>query len=280
MEFKEQIYPVDKEIFNRIIAKRGMKAAEMSRAMGYSDGTISQALSVARISRRLAAALFNTYGITPNDYAPKIPGVNAPKTEPKEPEIGVMRFNEKGQEIRLDGTPKPTKKPPLVDAALLQDGVYTLEFVDVRSARKNANGDAEGYRFVTVATNEKHRAPFYFGLYDKKPGGVGEDPLGAAWLQHLMRVTMGDEYHEDATPDEVIGRKCLAYVQIYEKCEKRYNRCTWVEPVYDGEPAEGEPLTWQDFLNVNTDDETLFDALEYIVGEIGLRRHEEDSSRG
>lgn len=271
MEFKEQIYPVDKEIFNRIIAKRGMKAAEMSRAMGYSDGTISQALSVARISRRLAAALFNTYGITPNDYAPKIPGVNA---QMKEPEIGVMRFDEKGREVRLDGTAKPEKKSPLLDMALLRDGVYTLEFVDVRKARKSESGEAEGYRFVTVATNENGRAPFYFGLFDKKPGGMKPDQFGAAWIRHMLRVTMGEDYRDDATPRDVIGRKCRAYIQIYDNGSKRYNRCAWVEPLAEGEAAEAEPLTWQDFLNADTETETLIDALQYIAGELGLRIRE------
>ena len=273
MEFKEAVYPVDKVIFDRIIAKRGMKAAAMSREMGYSDGTLSQACSVKRISRRLAAALFNTYGITPNDYAPKIPGVNAPKPEIKpepkvEPEIGVMRFDAKGKEI--------TSKPK-IDDALLADGVYCIEFVDVRPGRVSG-GKAEGYRFVTIATGGEKRMPFYFSLYDKEPGGEIVNDVGKEWLRHLLRVVLGEDYRDDSDVKEVVGRKCWAYLMIYEKNGKRYNRTVWVEPmgtVNYGEPEGAEPMTWQDFLNVETDTETLLDALEYIVGEIRLRTNED-----
>lgn len=272
MEFTELKYPVDKAIFDRIVAKRGTNRSEMAVSMGYGRSTINEGARHGWFSKKIAAALFNTYGITPNDYAPKVPGVNAPM---REPEIGVMRFDEKGREVRLDGTAKPEKKSPLLDSALLHDGVYTLEFVDARRARKNANGESEGYRFVTVATNESGRAPFYFGLFDKRPGGMKPDPIGAAWIRHLLRVTMGEDYRDDATPGDVVGRKCLAYIQIYDKDGKRYNRCTWVEPLAEGEAAEAEPLTWEDFLNADTETETLIDALQYIAGELGLRTHED-----
>jgi hypothetical protein len=91
----------------------------------------------------------------------------------------------------------------------------------------------------------------------------------------MLRVTMGEDYRDDATPGDIVGHKCRAYIQIYDNGSKRYNRCAWVEPLADGEAAEAEPLTWKDFLNADTETETLIDALQYIAGELGLRTHED-----
>lgn len=148
MEFTQAFYPVDKEIFDKLISKRGLQKSAMGLSMGYSKSAVGEAVRQGRTSRKLAAALFANYGITPNDYAPKIPSVNAPA---KAPEIGVMRFDAAGRELRLDGTPVPKPKINPVDEALLPDGVYTLEFVDVRPGRRSGD-QAEGFRFVTIAT--------------------------------------------------------------------------------------------------------------------------------
>ena len=268
MEFTERAYPVDRAIFDRILLKRGLTKAEAGKRIGYSKNAIGQALSDGRFTLRMAIGLHDAYGITPNDYAPKVPGINAPdnKPRPKTPEIGVMQFDEKGREVRLDGTAKPRANP--LDEALLPDGIYTLEFVDVRAGRRS--GDmVEGYRFVTVASGAV-RQPYYFSLFDKEPGGVAINQLGTEWIRHLLRAALGHDYSAASIPADIVGRSVRAYLTIYERNGKRYNRTVWVEPM---ETAKRE-TTWEDALNLNTDSDTLRDALEYIVGELSRRRHE------
>lgn len=259
MEFKERYYPVDKQIFERLMQKHGTVSSRAGMEMGYSKGTISAALFAGHISRKMAAALYRTYGIAPNDYAPKTQVVQ--KDEPKpEPTTAVMTYG------------AAQTKP--IDSALLPDGVYCLEFVGVREGRRTGNSP-EGYKFVTIATGNNARMPYYFALYNRKAGGEIVDALGEEWIRHLLRVTLGNDYREDSDVSEVVGRKCWAYIMIYEKGEKRYNRTVWVEPmgtVDYGQEEEAEPLTWRDFLNAGADDETLIDALQYIAGEIGLRK--------
>lgn len=258
MEFCEMKYPVDSEIFKRLIAKRDMTVADATAGIGYSRSAIPMGMKQGAFSRRIAEALFSTYGITPNDYAPKVPGVNAPP--PKSEPVTAMNY-------------AITQKRP-VDAALLPDGVYCLEFVDVRNGLKTGD-KPEGYKFVTIATGNNARMPYYFALYNRKAGGEIVDALGEEWIRHLLRVTLGNDYREDSDVSEVVGRKCWAYIMIYEKGEKRYNRTVWVEPmgtVDYGQEEAAEPLTWREFLNAEADDETLIDALQYIAGEIGLRK--------
>ena len=262
MEFTEASYPVDKAIFDRILIKRAVTQAEAGRRLGYGKSAIGVALSTGRFSRRMAVGLHDAYGITPNDYAPKVPGVNSSA----KPEIGVMRFDDTGREVRLDGTAKPRANP--LDEALLPDGIYTLEFVDVRAGRRS--GDmVEGYRFVTVASGAV-RQPYYFSLFDKEPGGVAVNQLGAEWIRHLLRAALGHAYSASSIPADIVGHSVRAYLTIYERNGKRYNRTVWVEPL---EPANHE-TTWKNALNLNTDSDTLRDALEYIVGELSHRRHE------
>lgn len=270
MEFTQSFYPVDKAIFDRLIEKRGLTKQEMGIAMGYSKSAIGEAVRQGRASRKIAAALFANYGITPNDYAPKVPGVNAPA---KAPDIGVMLFDAAGRELRLDGTPVPKPRINPVDEALLPDGVYTLEFVDVRPGRRTGD-QAEGYRFVTIATGNERRMPYYFSLYNRDYGGKTENGVGAEWILHLLRVALGADWHDGCAVNEIVGRKVRAYVMIYEKAGKRYNRTVWVEPV-EMMPEPAPAVSWQDVLNVQTDSETLWAALEYIVGELHLRSHKD-----
>lgn len=272
MEFTEKTYPVDRAIFDRILLKRGLTKAEAGKRIGYGKSAIGQAVFEGRFSLRMAVGLHDAYGITPNDYAPKIPGVNAPDNKRKTPEIGVMQFDSSGREIRLDGTPKPKAAANPVDEALLADGVYTLEFVDVRPARRTGD-TAEGYRFVSIATGNGARQPYYFGLYNRDPGGRTVNAVGEEWISHLLRVALGADYRESSEVTDIVGRKVKAYVMIYDKAGKRYNRTVWVEPITAAEAVKA--VTWQDTLNTDTDTDadTLRDALEYIVGELSLRRH-------
>ena len=261
MEFKERYYPVDKQIFERLMQKHGTVSSRASIEMGYSKGTISAALFAGHISRKMAAALYRTYGIAPNDYAPKTQVVQ--KDEPKpETTTAVMTYG--------------AARTRPIDAALLPDGVYCLEFVDVRNGRKTGD-KPEGYKFVTIATGNNMRVPYYFALYNREAGGEIVNELGEEWIRHLLRVTLGNDYREDSDVREIVGRRCWAYLMIYDnKNGKRYNRTVWVEPMGTtdyGEPEQTEPLTWRDFLNAEADDETLIDALQYIAGELGLRRH-------
>ena len=83
MKFTEKTYPVDKAIFDYIVQKRGTNKRQMCLQMGYSRYAISFALAEGHFSSRLAAAIYNSYSIAPNDYAPKVSGVNAPVPKPQ-----------------------------------------------------------------------------------------------------------------------------------------------------------------------------------------------------
>lgn len=263
MNFTQASYPVDRAIFDSLLKRRSITKTAITKALGYGASSIGMALSKERFSRRMAEGIFNLYGITPNDYAPKTPGVNAgPARKPKlAPTVGVMQFDAAGRELRQESR---------LDEALLPDGLYTLEFVDVRAGRRSGD-QAEGYRFVTVAEGCGRRQPYYFSLYDKNPGGQTENAVGASWIRHLLRMALGVYYSDDARPGDIVGHKVNAYVMIYDKAGKRYNRTVWVEPV-SLLPEPTPENDWHDVLNMDTDSRTLLDALEYIIGELRLRQ--------
>lgn len=250
MDFSAAYYPVDKERLEAALRTLGITKAAAAAAIGYHPSAISKYIVEKRISGKNACKLYNATGITPYDYAVSCEPV-------RQPEVGVMRFDETGAEIRK----------PLLNEALLPDGIYTLEIVDVHPSRRT--GDmAEGYRFITIASGNDRRQPYYFSQYVRKQGGQKIDSFGEAWVQHLMRVALGAAYSARSRVEDMIGRKLRAYVMIYEKGEKRYNRTAWVEA--DGAEYY-KPPKWSDALNAQTDSETLWAAMKYCADELHIR---------
>lgn len=233
MEFTEKSYPVDKSIFNRIMFKRNLTQVEISKRLGYGKSAIGMGLCAGRFSRRIAVGLYDAYSITPNDYAPKV--ATTVKKEDERTEIA--------------------KK------ALIEDGIYTLQIAEVREVYRGSNFP-EGWKFITV-TND--RRPFYFTFYDRNADG-SENMAGAYWMQHFLRTVLG-ENRDDIRPDEAVGKKVRAYINQYSKENKVYNRLLWSENIEQQE----KPIKWQDAVNADSPDETIWEVAEYALDELSLR---------